>query len=364
MSYSTFGVNDAFAVKLWSKELAVAERAYLDIAPLIGTSPNSIIQLKPQTGKGPGDQITVGLRARLQGVGLSENDIAEGNGEALTIFTDHFLLNELGHVVGVKSQNTIDQQRVPFDLREEAKDGLAQWWADRLSYSFFNQVCGNVYQNGASGGTKYTGNNAALAPTSNRKIWAGTNGAITADESLTSSYPMTLDLIDRAKTMALVGDNLQKVRPIKVGGLDKYVVYMHPLQARDLRTNTTAGQWLDIQKFALSGGVNTKDHPIYTGALGEYNGCILRMSQDVATGCNSTTSAQITTVRRAVLLGAQSCAIAYGQKGGRANRYRWNEELLDHKRKLEVSAWAIWGMKKLVWNSEDFGTVTISTYAN
>jgi len=252
MTYSAFGVNDAYAVKLWEKSLAVAERAYLDIAPLIGTSPNSIIQLKPQTGKGAGDQLTVGLRARLQGDGLSENDIAEGNGEALTIYTDKFLLNELGHVVGVKSMNTIDQQRVPFDLREEAKEGLANWWADRLSYSFFNQVCGNT----AETRTKYTGLNATLAPSTNRKCYAGTAGAVSADEGLTSSYPMTLDLIDRMVTLAKVGDSQQMVRPIKVGGQNKYVVYIHPLQARDLRTNTSAGQWLDITKFALSGGVD------------------------------------------------------------------------------------------------------------
>jgi N4-gp56 family major capsid protein len=359
MSYTSFARTDAYTVQLWEKALALAERAYLDIAPLIGTSPNSIIQLKPQTKKGPGDKIVIGLRARLTGDGISESDVAEGNGEALSIYSDSFVLNELGHVVGVKSANTIDAQRVPFDLREEAKDGLAQWWSDRMSKSFFNQVCGNT----AETRTKYTGLNATLAPTTNRKIYAGASGAISADESASSStYNMTLDLIDRAKTVAMVGDDTQRVRPLKIGGQEKYVVYMHPLQARDLRTNTATGQWLDIMKFALSGTGSTK-HPIYDGALGEYNGCILRISQDVATGVNSSTAAAVTTVRRAVLLGAQAAAIAYGQKGGTTNKYRWNEELLDHKRRLEVGSFAIFGMKKLVWNSQDFGTVTISTYA-
>ncbi len=360
MSYTSFARGDAYTVQLWEKALAVAERAALDIAPLIGTSPNSIIQLKPQTKKGPGDKIVVGLRARLTGDGISESDVAEGNGEALSIYSDSFVLNELGHVVGVKSSNTIDAQRVPFDLRDEAKEGLAQWWSDRMSKIFFNQVCGNT----AEVRSKYYGFNAPTAPSTNRKIYGGTSGAISADESANSStYNMTLDLIDRAKTVAMVGDDSQRVRPIKIGGQEKYVVYMHPLQVRDLRTNTNTGQWLDITKFALSGGVNQSNNPIYTGALGEYNGCILRMSQDVPTGVNSSTAAAVTTVRRAVLLGAQAAAIAYGQKGGSTNRYRWNEELLDHKRRLEVSSWSILGCKKLVFNSQDFGTVTISTYA-
>jgi hypothetical protein len=46
--------------------------------------------------------------------------------------SDAVMINELGHVVGVKSQNTIDQQRVPFNLREEARDGLADWYAKRF----------------------------------------------------------------------------------------------------------------------------------------------------------------------------------------------------------------------------------------
>lgn len=54
--------------------------------------------------------------------------------------------------------------------------------------------------------------------------------------------------------------------------------------------------------------------------------------------------------------------LAYGKAGG-DTRYRWNEELLDHKRNLEVSAWAIWGLKKTTYNGDDFGTVVIPTYA-
>jgi len=70
---------------------------------------------------------------QLTGAGFTENQLAEGNGESLTIYSDSVIINELGHVVGVKSQNTIDQQRVPFNLREEARDGLADWYAKRFN---------------------------------------------------------------------------------------------------------------------------------------------------------------------------------------------------------------------------------------
>lgn len=356
MAITAFGVNDAFAVKLWSKNLAAAERDSLDLAPLMGDDENSIIQVKTETRKGAGDKVTFGLRARLTGDGKTEGETAEGNGESLSIYSDSVTINELGHVVGVKSENTIDQQRVPFDLRMQAKDGLAEWWADRMSASFFNQVCGNTAQTS----TKYTGLNATSAPTSGRIIRAGT---ATTDQGLTSSDIFTLDLIDQAVEMAKVGSNM--VRPIRINGQPKYVCYLHPYQVTSLRTNSASGQWLDIQKAALSGDASTRN-PIYTGALGEYNGVILRSSQDVPLGCDSSTpTTAVASTRRAVLLGAQAAVIGYGRQGGqdKDTRYRWNEELLDHKRKLEVSSWAIWGMKKSVFNSADFGTVVISTYA-
>src|SRR5262245_29063700 len=128
MSETRFGVNDSFAVKLWSKKLAVEVPRYTDIAPLIGTDANSVIQRKMETSKGPGDSVTFGLRAQLSQDGFGETDTAEGRGEGLSIYSDSVVINELGGNVAVRSNNTIDQQRVPFDMRAEARDGLADWW--------------------------------------------------------------------------------------------------------------------------------------------------------------------------------------------------------------------------------------------
>jgi len=224
----------------------------------------------------------------------------------------------------------------------------------RRKGSFFNQVCGYTPQSD----TRYTGLNSVTGPTSGRRIVAGSGSA---DQDITSADTFTLNLIDQAVEMAKVGSNM--VRPIRIGGQPKYVLYLHPYQVTSLRTNSASGQWLDIQKAAMSGGQIT-NNPIYTGALGEYNGVILRQSQDVTQGVNGSTGAAITTVRRAVLLGAQAAVCGYGQANYGPTKYRWNEELLDHKRLLEVSAWSIWGLKKTVFNSADFGTVVISTYAS
>jgi len=130
-----------------------------------------------------------------------------------------------------------------------------------------------------------------------------------------------------------------------------------------LRTTTSTGGWQDITKYAYS-GVDVSKNPLYSGSLGEYNSCILRRSQDVTRGVHASTGASDADTRRAVLLGAQAAVCAYGMKNsGGPNKYRWNEELLDHKRKLECSAWSIWGLKKAVFNSTDYGTVVITSYS-
>lgn len=87
--------------------------------------------------------------------------------------------------------------------------------------SFFNQVCGYTPQTD----TRYTGLNATVAPSSGRKIVAGSGSN---DQDITSADTFTLNLIDQAVEMAKVGSNM--VRPIRIGGQPKYVMYLHPLQ--------------------------------------------------------------------------------------------------------------------------------------
>lgn len=361
MSTTSYGVNDALAVKLWSKKLAVEVSKATAIAPLIGTSSNSIIQLKDETSKGKGDKVTFGLRVQLNGDGVTEGETQEGNEEALTTYSDALYINELSHAVRVKNEQTIDAQRVPFSLREEANSGLTDWYADRLSMMAFMHFGGFTAPTMAFEGRTVTikpvhyGFNAPTAPTTNRVVRAG---AVANDESLTSAHVFTLDLIDKAVERAKVAN--PKIRPVMVDGAKKYVMYLHPYQVTDLRTNTSTGQWLDIVKAVYNG--KGSNNPIYDGSLGEYNNVILREAEHVVPGVNSSTGAQITTVRRAVLLGAQSSVVAFGMKTA-PTKYKTVEELFDYQRELGVSCQTIWGMKKTVFNSEDFGTVVVSTYA-
>lgn len=353
MAYPTYGVNDANAVKHWSKMLSMSARDTTPIAPLMGEDENSIICVKTETKKDKGDSVTFSLLARLAGDGYSEGQTAIGNAEAMTLYAQSVAINEIGHVCSPPSQNSIDHQRIPFNLRDEAKGLLGLWFGERWAKWFFNQVCG--YTAEANG--KYFGFNAPAAPTSGRALWAGAANA--ADEDLTNSDTFNLQLIDKAIELATIGAPM--VRPVRVKGEDMYVMYLHPYQVTSLRTNTSTGQWLDIQKAVLQGG-KIDNNPIFNGALGVYNGVVLRKSQDVTPGVNSSSGVSIGTVRRAVLLGAQAAVMGFGT-GKSLTKYRWSEELIDHERNLEVGGWAMSGMKKSQFNNADFGTVVVSSYA-
>lgn len=364
MASTSYGVNDALSNQLQARSLAHEVRKGLEIAPLIGTGKGSIIQLKQELAN-KGSSLTVGLRTRLTGAGVGEGTSQEGNEEGLTTYSDSLVINELSHAVRVDGEDSISQQRVLFNMRDEGRDALADWWAERLSLSTFIQWCGytasSITYRGSSISidTKYSGLNAASAPTRHIFATGSTDQAVEASSSST----MSLDHVIKAKEMAMTAN--PRIRPVKVNGANKYVMYLHPYQVTDLKLEAQASgsiSWADIQLAALQNGEASKN-PIYTGAIGEYNGVVLRENEDVTTGVHSSTSAEQTNVRRAVLLGAQSCLFGQSTKFSKKSPYKWTEEEFDYGRELGISAFGILGLKKTVFNSQDFGVVTVSTYA-
>jgi N4-gp56 family major capsid protein len=366
MATTSYPVNDAMAVKLWSRVLDHEALKYTAIFPLIGDDENSIIHRQDAFSKGPGDQITYAIVMQLSQLGFSENQLAEGNGEALTTYSDSLVINELMAVAGVKSRRTIDQQRVPWDLRDTAKRQLGDWYAKRYSVSFFNQVCGYTPANDV----RLTGLNAVSAPSATRVIRQSNRAS---DDLLVAGDTFTLDLVDKAKELAVTATPM--IRPVRIKGNsqrangrsdfnntleDMYVLYMHPYQVTAMRRNTSTGQWLDLQKAAAQGREET-GNKIFSGAIGVYNSTILRSSIDVTDGV-SAAGADVATARRAILLGGQAAMMGFGRNNG-PNKIIWNEELFDHKRRLEISALTIHGLKKTRYNNVDYGTVVISTYA-
>lgn len=130
MAVTDYGVNHPLAVKIWSRKLV--REALKQTYVRRFTSPNSdnIIQLKQEAKKAPGDRVTCGLRMQLTAAGVQGDATLEGNEEAMVTYTDNVFVDQLRHAV--RTAGKMSEQRVPFDVREEARAGLVDWWADRI----------------------------------------------------------------------------------------------------------------------------------------------------------------------------------------------------------------------------------------
>lgn len=355
MATTQFGVNHPLAVKLFSKKLMHEALKATYIGQFMGKGTDTIFQLNPEL-KDVGDKLTYGLRMLLTGDGVQGDATLEGNEEALVFYDDSIMLNQLRHAT--RSSGKMSEQRVPYDMREEARMGLSDWFADRMDISMFNHLAGNT----AQADTKFTGNNATIATDTNHWIYSTNDG----EASLSASSVFSLSLIDKAVVKAKTLTNI--LRPVRVNGEKKYVCFIHPYQHYQLRTNTATGQYMDIQKAAVQGGQISKN-PIYTGAIAEYNGTILHESTRVPWGTTATNTAHpkaaigVTSVGRAIFCGAQSGVIVTGKKTKAGLDATWYEEMFDYGNQLGVAGGLIFGIKKAVFNSADFGTIVISSFS-
>lgn len=315
----------------------------------MGTDTNSLIQIKTELNKGPGDRITFGLRQQLSGPGVQGDNTLEGNEEALVTYTQNVTIDQLRHAV--RSGGKMSEQRVPFTIRDEARDGLADWWSERIDRWFFNQITGNTGQ----GDQRFTGLQATTAPDSGHAVYPGSE-ASEASLSNTTSNRFSLALIDKAVEKGKLAVNY--LRPVRVGSNDYLVAFLHPYQVTALRQSLSGStQWADIQKAAMQGGQIT-DNPIFTGALGLYNNTILHESVRIPSTLAGDANNQVC---RAVLCGAQAAVMAFGRDYGK-NTFSWEEELFDYKNQLGVAAGCIGGLVKTRLNGSDFAVVTMSSY--
>ncbi len=258
----------------------------------------------------------------------------------------------------------MSEQRIPFSVREESLDGLRDWWADRIDTAFFNQIAGNT-----SVSETFAGLNSPIAPSgtasANSRILYGsgttsTTASLTATTTASAStrgLVFTPAVIDNAVNFAKIATPL--IRPLRVNGQYKYVMFIHPNQTRQLRTNNAANTvtWYDIMRARVQGG-EMDTNPIFNGAIGEYNGVILHESTRVP----APTASGNNDFRRSILCGAQAACFATGRRD-KGTQMKWVEELFDYENQLGVSASMIWGLKKTVFNSIDFGTIVCSTYS-
>lgn len=355
MGMTEFALGSALAVQRWSTSLSYEAAKMAYFAKFIGPSKNHLITVKDELNKAAGEKITCGLRMKLNNAGKEGDAIIEGDAaaeEALTFHSDAVFIDQLRK--STKSKGKMSEQRVPYNLRAEGRDALAEWWAEEMDEQMFCYLSGVRGMNADFHqplGWTGRANNSLQAPDATHIIYGGD---ATGSADLDSADVMTLPLVEKLVAIAETVDPM--IQPFKVEGEKKFVFIMHTFQAYQLRTATTTNDWMDITQAVQRG----KDAQMYKNSLGEYADVILHKHRNCIRFSNYGSGADVAAAR-ALFLGAQAGLMAYGQDSA-TGRYSWNEEKDDRGNALAITAGSIFGIKKTRFNSKDFGVVAVDTY--
>jgi N4-gp56 family major capsid protein len=373
MAQTVVGINDAKAVKKYSAFLATDTRAKSYFTKrFMGKGEQSSMPLQELTEleKESGEYISFDLTMQMVMQPVEGDDVLENREEALKFYTDGVYIDQMRG--GVNTGGKMSRKRTIHKLRKIARKRQSDWWARVFDELFF------MYLSGARGvnadfvyPTSYTGfaNNSLTVPDSEHIHYANNK----VKNTITSADKMTLTEVDKALTVAdMMGGgagggsagtdgNTQtpQIQPVMVNGEPHYVLVLCPYQEFDLRTSSTTGQWLDIQKAAA--GAEGRRSPIFRGGLGMHNNAVLHKHKKVIR-FSDYGSGTDQPAARALVLGEQAAVCAFGSPGT-GLRFGWHEETRDNGNQAVITSSTICGIKKTTFNGKDYGIYCIDTYA-
>lgn len=344
--------NDALTRKRWARDLFKIILPGIEFNYLTGTGSNAPCQIRTELGKGMGDQITFGIRLPLTGQGTVGDATVEGTEEKLRFKDFNMTIEELNHAVDTGGR--MEEQRVPYNLMQEGKDGLADWWMDRLSDLLINTMAGNsafVFAGQAmdAAGTAFA--NVIDEPDADHLMLV--NGNSEATQTSADVIDLTfLDAMKQRAQMPLAGS--YKLRPLALKGRNYFRVIMHNFVFDALRQNTNVGQWGDLLRAANK--LQLPEVEI------EYNGMLITKSERaprVVAGANAYEG-----VYRSILIGAQGCCWAWGGAGeSKSTVMAFVPYEKDAKRFVMVRGGGIFGAKKTIFAEKDYGIIIGSSWA-
>ncbi len=356
MARTIIGVNDAKAVKRYAGLLAfdTSQKSYFNQRFMArGAEAEVPIQILTDLESDAGEQITYDLLAELRMAPVEGEDNLEGNEERQKFYTDQIYIDQAR--CGVNTGGRMTRKRTLHNLREKAKRQQSQWWARLFDELLF------IYASGARGvnsnfllPTGYTGraNNSLVTPDSNHRFYGG---SATSYATIASTDKFALSLVDKLKTRADVQGGgptgIPVLQPCKIDGNETFVCVMHTYQEDDMRTSTSTGQWLDIQKAAAT--AEGRNSPIFKGTLGMYRGVVLHSHKNAIRFSDAGAGSNVEAAR-ALFMGSQAMVVAFGSPGTNL-KFDWHEETRDNGDKVVISTSSIFGIKKVTFTTDEAG---------
>jgi N4-gp56 family major capsid protein len=238
----------------------------------MGTGANSMIQVREDLVKKPGDAITITLINKLTGLAKGQYDTLEGNEEDLPMRSQVIRINEYKHAVKWAKW---EEQKTPIDLRQAHKDELMDW---NMRHDRDKIIAAFASINGKKYSASYVGRGAA-ATEAEKDAWvtdnadrvlfgaaksntvAGDHSASLANVDATTDK-LTPEAISLMKRMAKAAN--PKIKPFVPRGeidvTDVYILFVPSLLMRDLKQNAAFTQ---SNREARDRG---KENPLFTGA--------------------------------------------------------------------------------------------------
>lgn len=309
----------ALVPKVWAKKVwhEGVKDSYFD--KFIAMDGSNVVHQNKDLTNVKGDSVVFGLMMNLNGPGVEGNQKLSGAEDTLNIY-DFTVQTKL--IRNAVSRFEADDQKSQFDMLKEIKIALKQWLADWLDNKLISEL-------------------SFTASSSKEAVYASAAGTLS---SITANDKLTTTIISRAKRKAML--HAPKVQPIKVDGMDKYIMLVSPWAARDLKDDP---KWLAAQQNA---NIRGSKNPIFTGALGEYDGVILYEYERVSNQTNGAASANVC---YNLLLGKQAACFAVARPAKHI-------EQTDDYGNIAGNGIAFYGeVKRTKFNNKDYGSIQVLT---
>lgn len=253
-------------------------------APDMGTSENSIIQVKEDLKKKRGDRITFNLVNRLTGDGVTGTGTMEGNEESVDQRAHLLTVDKIRNAVRVAEMEEIKNA---IDIREAGRMGLKTWITEKTRDQMIAAF--GAIQTGYGSFELYADaseaeKDAFLADNSDRYLFgaAKSNNASNDHSAALANIDNTSDKLTSGalslmKRIAKTAN--PKIRPIKTKGDEEWFkVYAGTLAIRDLVNSDSAFQ--QANREARERG---KENPIFRGADYVWDGLIIKEIPEIET---------------------------------------------------------------------------------
>ena len=369
MALTNFGLLTNEQKTIWSMDLWKNARNQSFINKFLGSGTNSMIQhITDLKSSEKGARAVITLLADLQGDGVAGDRTLVGNEEGMQTFEQVIRIDQLRHAN--RHEGKMADQKSIVGFRDNSKNVLSYWLADRIDQMAFQTLAGIGYQYKPNGATRVGSDLQYLefaadvtAPSTRRMCrWDGVNGvlksSITGNNTSASvvagdtpMWKMFVQLKAYAKDRYIRGTGGE-------GGQETFHAFLTPQAMAKLKQDVDYNANL---RYSQNSGTNDK---LFSGDTVKIDGIYLHEFRHVPNTSGVAAGGKygaggLVDGSQVLFCGAQALGMAD------LGAPEWNEENFDFKNSQAIAIGKILGFLKPKFGNiyegnavEDFGVIS------